>query len=332
MKWLFGCYSLWIKHTHSLYKWNIIQLCLESAAVDTSSHSQKFWCKLWVLLLHCSTQGGDADLQKPRPCACVMALPITLLYSVLVWAGEDEQGKCLRLSSRALPLRSCSWATAIQKAQPGQQSEHCPAEWPEGIEQSGWGCVKHLPQQTAPSALLPDSEPHEAGQRCPAGFFQVNRADTHTHSCQGGERQKEQRWAFRNFSPGLESWHPVNTGLCFELHLWAPLLVMPAPIFLTRTNKPYGLAWEFHMLLDLPYGILNSTYTSDFNNPLFLKRKGQIISLPCNNRCFTSMKNHSVVLAAPKLSCLTPAILDERELNMGNSAVEQLSPCLYSWG
>lgn len=82
------------------------------------------------------------------------------------------------------------------------------------------------------------------------------------------------------------------------------------------------------MLLDLPYGILKYTYTSDFNNPPFFKRKGHLISLLCKNRCFISMKNHSVILAVPKLSCQTPAIL-ECELNMGNLAVEQPSPCLY---
>lgn len=45
----------------------------------------------------------------------------------LVWAGEDKQVRCLRLSSRALPLQSPCWSKAIQKAQPGQQSERCPA-------------------------------------------------------------------------------------------------------------------------------------------------------------------------------------------------------------
>lgn len=62
--------------------------------MDRSSHSQnRFWCKLWVFLLHCSTQGGDADLQKPRPCACALAPP-TLLHSVpwdLGWRGQTSE-------------------------------------------------------------------------------------------------------------------------------------------------------------------------------------------------------------------------------------------------
>lgn len=336
MKRLFGCYCLWIKHTNSLHKWNVIELCLESAAVDTSSHSQSrfgvsFGCfsstaAHRVVMLTCRNPGPVSWL--PPPHCFSLCCP--------VWAGEYKQVKSLRLSSRALPLRlpagqkQCRKLSLVSRVSIAQQSDlRAFSRVDEPVSNT---CLTNLLLTPAP---LPC--PHKAGQCCPAGFYQVNHADTHTTLPSRWGKAKGAKMSFQEFQPWDWELTPCKHRPLFWI---APLgslpydenLILPAPIFLTRANKPCSLAWGFHMLLDLPSGILNSTYTSDFNNPPFFKRKGQLVFLPCHKRCFSSMKNHSVILEAPKLSCLTPAILDECELNVWNSAVEQLSPCVYSWG